>query len=399
MKRVRIGLETRVLGGALTGVGNYTLRLLRSITATYPDVTYVGFDAHSWKVLDNHSLGPREGCDDVGHGSNEPTPMRTLLIKARSKLARLGYAQELYRSRFSRTIRHQSLDLFHAFNYLPAADPGVITLPVVYDLSFVRYPQFHPSDRLRILERLPQVLELAPRVQTISKFSKKEIARFYGYDEEKIFVAPPAAASLFRPLGFDWTARDIARYSLSPCNYLLSVGTLEPRKNLRTLISAYSLIPRFLRDRIPLVIVGGKGWGELGLPHVTNSLVNEGSLRFVGSVPNHDLRSLYEGAIALLYPSVYEGFGMPVVECMACGTQVVHSAGTSMDEITAGLALTIEATDVETWSKAIYELIESADSHEAEYREGLIARAAVFDWSSSAAIVRENYNALITYTS
>jgi alpha-1,3-rhamnosyl/mannosyltransferase len=166
---------------------------------------------------------------------------------------------------------------------------------------------------------------------------------------------------------------------------------LEPRKNLRTLITAYSQTSKSLRDRFPLVVVGGKGWGELDLPNTTDSLVDQGCLRFVGSVSNDELRSLYEGAVALLYPSVYEGFGMPVVECMACGTRVVHSARTSMDEITAGLVPTVQALDVDAWSETIKELVELKSDVTSSQ---LIAQAATFSWNESAEKVVQGYEAI-----
>ncbi|WP_298875209.1 glycosyltransferase family 1 protein [uncultured Bradyrhizobium sp.] len=382
----------------MTGVGNYTFRILDAILQGHPEIDYRGFGVGSWSSLDLNSLRRIAEMDRSSNngsaGANRPLTQKAGAF-FRSKLARLGYAQAIYRKRFSRSVRSQSLDLFHAFNYLPAADPGVVTLPVVYDLSFVRYPDFHPVDRLRALEGLAWVIERAPMVQTISEFSRNEIARFYGYDKERIFVAPPAAASIFRPLGLQVTTSEIARYDITAGNYLLSVGTLEPRKNLRTLVAAYSNVSKSIRDRLPLIVVGGKGWGELDLPQSTAGLVHEGSLRFIGSISNPDLRSLYEGARALLYPSVYEGFGMPVVECMACGTSVIHSSRTSMDEITAGLAPTVDALDVDAWSEQITKLAQSYPSDQRSYRDQLLGRASSFSWSESAEKVLQGYKAIM----
>jgi glycosyltransferase involved in cell wall biosynthesis len=400
-RKLKVGLEARLLSGTMTGVGNYCFHLLQALTANHSDLSFIGFGLQSWSTLDAGAL-KRIGNELETHGAvAKPSgggykrAMHLLQAKGRSRLSRLGFAQSLYRSRFSRTVKHQSLDLFHAFNYLPVADPSVVTLPVVYDLSFIRFPEFHPADRLRVLERLPSLLERSPRVQTISEFSRNEIAAVYGYDRDKIFVAPPAAASIFRPLGLEVTSRDLVRFDVLPGKYLLSVGTLEPRKNLQTLVSAYARIPKAGRDTAPLLVVGGAGWGELNLPTETAALVSEGNLRFLGSVTNRELRSLYEGAIALLYPSVYEGFGMPVVEAMACGTNVVHSAHTSMDEVSNGFAMRVAATDVDAWSEAINGLIARSGSGSNVARPRLIAQAATFDWGRSAALVREAYAYLI----
>src|SRR5258708_35385967 len=120
-------------------------------------------------------------------------------------------------------------------------------------------------------------------------------------------VAPPAAAGIFRPLGAEATSADLIPLKLSYKNFLLAVGTLEPRKNLRTLISAYSELPPATRSRFPLVIVGNPGWGKLNLPPNTNRLITDGSVRFLGSVSDTRLRTRYEGAVGRLFPSLYAG--------------------------------------------------------------------------------------------
>ena len=270
--KLRIGLETRLFSGAMTGVGNYSFHLLLALARNHPDLTYIGFGLGSWSILDADALQMIEGGHQKhavvasSRGGRTMRVIRYLKARGRSQIAGLGLAEALYRVQFLRTVKHQSLDLFHAFNYVPMADPGVVTLPVVYDLSFVRFPEFHPKARLRRLERLPSLLKRSPRVQTISQFSRNEIASYYGYDPDRIFVAPPAAAGIFRPLGLEITRRDLVRFDVGPGKFLLAVGTLEPRKNLQTLVAAYARIPRASRDRTPLVIVGGAGWGELKLP-------------------------------------------------------------------------------------------------------------------------------------
>jgi len=395
--KLRIGLETRLFSGAMTGIGNYSFHLLQALIRNHPELTYIGFGLGSWSNLDADALRTIEGQHEQhatvtqSSGSRTTRAIRYLKAKGRSQISGLGLAEALYRAQFLRTVKHQSLDLFHAFNYVPMADPDVATLPVVYDLSFVRFPEFHPKARLRRLERLPSLLKRSPRVQTISQFSRNEIASFYGYDPQRIFVAPPAAAGIFRPLGLEITRRDLVRFDVLPGKYLLAVGTLEPRKNLQTLVTAYARIPRASRNLTPLVIVGGAGWGELKLPSQTTALVSEGNLRFLGSVTNRELRSLYEGAMALLFPSIYEGFGMPVVEAMACGTNVVHSADTSMDEISNGLAIRVAAIDVDAWSEAINSLIARSGAGRDVIRSTLMAQAATFDWSRSAVLVRQAY--------
>jgi alpha-1,3-rhamnosyl/mannosyltransferase len=300
----------------------------------------------------------------------------------------------MHATAFARTVGRQSLDLFHALNFIPPADPGVVTLPIVYDLSFVRYPETHPRERLDWLKRLPAVIAKAPLIQTISEFSRNEIATFYGYPKDKIFVAPPAPARIFKPLGIEATTRGLATLDLAPSAYLLAVGTLEPRKNLATLVAAYGTLSPAERARVPLVIAGGTGWGNVGLTKHASALVQDGSLRFLGMVPDARLRDLYEGTVTLLFPSLYEGFGMPVVEAMSCGAHVIHSAGTSMDEISGNVGIRLPATDIAAWTDAMRHAIEVADAQAAE-RPRRISQARRFDWVASAERVRTAYASLL----
>jgi alpha-1,3-rhamnosyl/mannosyltransferase len=291
-----------------------------------------------------------------------------------------------------RLHRPRSIALFHAFNYIPPVRLAVPTLPVVYDLSFIRYPAMHPQARVRWLSRLPNVIERAPLVHTISEFSKREIVEVFGVPQSRIIVAYPAAASIYRPLGIGPTIADLQKLDLLPNRYLLAVGTLEPRKNLKTLVAAYSKLSAADRSRCPLVIVGGKGWGTTDLPPATASLVREGSIRFLGYVSDPLLRSLYEGTRLMLFPSIYEGFGMPVVEAMACGAPIAHSGKTSMDEITGGLGLRIEALDVDAWTEHMRDAISSDTDLRNERRQSRINRAKTFSWTDSANVIRKAYD-------
>lgn len=395
---IKIGIEMRVMAGAMTGIGNYSFQLLQAMMRRDVRLHFSAFDLYSWKSVDAGVFERIAAVQTELHSRSA----RRLSLTAKSKRMLLNQVKQseialaTYRMLFSQTVKSQGFDLFHAFNFIPFADPGVTTLPIVYDLSFVRYPDAHPQNRRKRLDALPAVLARAPLIQTISEFSRQEISSVYGISQERIFVAPPAASEIFRPAGAVVTGTDLEPLGLKAGGYLLAVGTLEPRKNLRTLIYAYAKIPMSDRAAYPLVIVGNTGWGQLELPAETAALVAEGSLIFLGSVSNAILRSLYEGAIALLFPSIYEGFGMPVSEAMACGTRVVHSSHTSMDEISGDLAVRVPALDVDAWAIAIQTMIAEVGQETEAVRAARVARALAFDWDTSAVRVARAYDVLLS---
>jgi alpha-1,3-rhamnosyl/mannosyltransferase len=398
-----VGLESGILDGPMTGIANYTFHMVRSALELAPDLRYAGFRQFNWQAFDLAALERIAARHETRETDNRPRSYwQGARVAAGATLrgtASFGPARAVYRTlrqrRFASSVRGQSLDLFHAFNFRPPADPGVPVLPVIYDLSTFRHPEFHPGDRVRWLAPLPNILSRAPRVQTISEFSRQEIASLFGYPLDKIFVAPPAAAAQFAPIGEGATQRDLDAINLRYGNFFLAVGTLEPRKNLRTLIAAYAQLSPAARARFPLVVAGGAGWGELNLPAQTAALVAEGTLRFVQHVSGSQLRSLYEGARLLLMPSLYEGFGMPVVEAFACGTLVAHSEKTAMDEVSGDLGIRVAAGDVEGWTDALEGAMQGDAHADAASRSARIAQARKFDWHKGAGMVLASYRDLL----
>lgn len=144
-----------------------------------------------------------------------------------------------------------------------------------------------------------------------------------------------------------------------------------------------------------LVVVGGRGWGDLNLPREATAFVDQGALRFLSGVSDRQLRSLYEGARLLAMPSLYEGFGMPVVEALACGTPVAHSADTSMDEISGDCGIRISALDVDGWAAALRQATEGDEHANAVLRAARIERARHFDWLKSAGKVIDVYRTVL----
>lgn len=402
---MHIGFESSILGRSMTGMANYTFNIVRCALELDPGLRFAGFRDLDWRKFDLADADEvSRAHDKQGEGAKSGTipfgSVRSRVIDSVVRWPGSRAAAAMYRAlrrgRFASSVPAQSLDLFHAFNFRPLADPGVPILPVIYDLSTFRHPEFHPRDRVEWLEPLRAFVARAPLVHTISDFSRREIADVFGYPAERIFVAPPAASALFVPLGVEKTQPALDVLDLKYGAYFLIVGTHEPRKNLRTAILAYERLSPAARRQCPLVLAGGKGWGNLDLPAQTESLVREGSVRFIHGVADPQLRNIYEGARLLLSPSLYEGFGMPVVEALACGTPVAHSADTSMDEISGGLGKRVAALDVEGWSDVLAGSLAGNDHTDPALREARIARARQFDWQHSAALVLDAYRRILS---
>ena len=203
----------------------------------------------------------------------------------------------------------------------------------VHDLALLRHPEvFNHWSRAYGRFAVPRVVRAARLVIAVSEFTRDELVELLDVDIERIRVVPNGISALFSPEG-----------PAGEGDYVLAVGTLEPRKNLRRLIEATRGLDAELR------IVGRRGWGGVD--------VDESRVRWLGEVPDDELAVLYRGARCLAYPSLYEGFGYPVVEAMACGTPVATSAGGATEEIAGGAAVLVDALDPESIRAGIEEAI------------------------------------------
>ena len=268
-------------------------------------------------------------------------------------------------------LRRHSVDVFHSpVNVLPPrlSCPAVVT---IHDLAFVRYPQhFRPARRLYQRRFTARSARAATLVVAVSESTRRDIASEFGVPLDRIRVVHPAIDDDFAP---ERDAQRLAAFKAShhlPERYVLFLGTLEPRKNLERLVEAWAIVRERQRNTPGLVIAGAKGWYYHSLLERVRTLGLEDAITFAGYISREDQPLWYSGAELFVYPSVYEGFGLPVVEALACGTPVITSNVSSMPESGGSLARLIDPLDVNGMAFAILQTLSDSGMRERTLREG-----------------------------
>lgn len=287
-------------------------------------------------------------------------------------------------------------DLLHAMAFVSPVltnKPGVVT---VYDLSFLHYPDVLSAARRHYLRALTAVsCRRAERVIVISHSTARDLRDSFDLPAEKVDVAAPGYdRSAYRPLPEDQVAAFRVRMGLPP-RFWLFLGTLEPRKNLVTLLDAYaSLGPH---ERLPLVLAGGKGWDYDPIFERISRYELEDVVFTPGFLPAADLPLWYNSAELFVYPSVFEGFGLPVLEAMACGTPVLVSDASSLPEVVGDNTLCLPPQDSDAWAQALQHAFYDADWRQATSTAGLQS-AARYSWEETARATVASYQRALEHS-
>jgi alpha-1,3-rhamnosyl/mannosyltransferase len=272
--------------------------------------------------------------------------------------------------------------VYHEPNMIAQA-LAVPTVVTMNDLSWVHHPNWHPKERLDWIERnIARTLRQATRFVAISEFTKAAMIGEFCISADRIDVVPLAPASEFVPVGRDAGAAVLHRYGLTDRQYVFSTSTLEPRKNFDRLLAAYLRLPERLRQRVPLVIAGGQGWGDVLNRADAQRAIAGGMVRMLGHVPDGDLPTLCARASVVAYVSLYEGFGLPAVEAMATGVAVLASETTAVGELAFGAAALVNPLDVVGMAARLQEILEDE-----EFCNGLrvasLERAVQYSWDKT----------------
>lgn len=376
---MRIGIDGFPLIKPKTGVGHYTLELAKALAALRP--------GDSFELISPYPF-PEEIRRQVA-----PFPNLHIVSVKMSGLNRRWW--ELGAPRY---VRKEKLDLFHGTNYevpLWNRRRSVIT---VHDLSVFTHPETHdPRTARRTQRRLPIMLRAASHIITPTEAVKHELVTRFGITPARITVTHEAPRKDFFPVEQNEAASVRRRLEIED-DFILFVGTIEPRKNLKTLLSVFARILKQTSLRPQLVIAGGEGWLTQEFRDAAAANDFGDRLRLTGYLNDGDLRALYSSCKVFVYPSLYEGFGLPPLEAMACGAPVIASRIPAHEETLNEKALLVDPLDDAALTRAIVELLEHVSARERLAANGK-QRAANFSWEKTAESTWEVYQALVTKSS
>ncbi|MGE5303761.1 MAG: glycosyltransferase family 4 protein [Alphaproteobacteria bacterium] len=358
----RVVINTMPLQGPLTGVGHYISQLVRHFNSMDGRTDYTYYYGFFCKNL-------------IGSGH----PIQRL----RDQLPRAPWFRTTLRQSvfFLSGLFHSEFDLYFEPNFIPVKIKAKKIVTTVHDFSFRLFPEAHPKDRIRYFEKnFSKNIRRSNRIITDSVYIKTEATELLGLPDEMITPVH---------LGVDHDVFKIyQRESLETCKrefglperFILFVGTREPRKNLDRLVRAYAELPEAIRREFGLVLVGPRGWGESDVS-ATEKLGDR--ITVVDYVETWKLGQIYNLASVFVYPSLYEGFGLPPLEAMACGCPVIASRAASLPEVCADAAYYVDAKDVQSIAEGMYKVLADDQLGRSLIEKGK-ERAKLFTWEKTA---------------
>ncbi|HEV3470826.1 MAG TPA: glycosyltransferase family 1 protein [Pyrinomonadaceae bacterium] len=370
-----VGLDAIPLTEPRTGVGHYTFELARALARAAPGEEF--------------ELAYPSAYPEIEFGEGERSSWPTNLRVARVRVGALG--RRWFAAGLPRYAARRRLGLFHGTNFEVPLWGRAARVLTIHDLSLLALPGAHERRRVRrARRRLPLMARAADAVITPTEFVRREACGLLGLAPAKVFAVHEAARALFRPLAFPETEEARRRLGAG-AEFLLAVGTIEPRKNLSLLVEAFEEV---LRARpgsgLRLAVAGRRGWLDDALMARLASSPARDRLVLTGYVADEDLRALYSSCRAFVYPSVYEGFGLPPLEAMSCGAPVLAGRSGAVAEVAGGAARLFDPASKEELTRALLELLEDEAARQ-RLREAGLRRASEFSWERTARLTLEVY--------
>lgn len=374
VERPRVALNAQLLrmneGYRSAGISRYILHLLGEL--------YQAANDFQLELYATEPLATTLFPGKTIHSTRLPT---------HKPLARIVWEQTV----FAANLLHKNYALVHSLAYVAPflnRTPDMVTL---YDLSFYLYPQyFRPFHRLYLQLGTRVSARRARRIIAISESTKRDAVRLLQLDPERIDVATPGVdVEFFRPVD-SAQLQQFRRAKNLPEHFILFVGTREPRKNIPSLLRAFALAKRELGFSHHLVLAGGRGWMDASIPQVLAETGLKGEVIFPGFVPHAELPLWYRAADVFVYPSQYEGFGMPALEALASGTPVITSNVSSLPEAVGDAALMTNPQSPREMADALVRVLRD-DALRADLRARGVKQARQFTWARCAATTAQAY--------
>ncbi len=357
--------------------------LLLDTSATYRGA---GISQYSQALLDAIGRIRPEMDVTVVTGDKQWSPPTSMHVyrphwPVRHPVARIAWEQ----GRLPFLLRTSGARLYHGLAFIvPLSTRHIPLVVTVHDLSFVHFPETLPPAKALYLKWLTRTsVRRAHHVIAVSESTRRDVIAWSGIPARKVSTVPNGVSPRFRPLPPDEVRAWREKKGL-PARFILYVGTLQPRKNVDTLIRAYARWRgRARTSPPPLILAGAKGWYYEDLFRLTASLGLEEAVHFPGYIPPEELPYWYNAATLFAYPSLFEGFGLPVLEAMACGTPVVAAATSALPEVVGDGGLLLPPKDVDAWAQALASLL-SDPARRDELRGRGLQRAKRFSWERTA---------------
>jgi len=364
---MRVGIDSRLVFYHQAGIGQYILRLTQALARLDRENQYILFTSRKDKTpLVEQANFKRQKLWTPSHHRFEPAALSVELARFR-------------------------LDVLHSPDFIPPARLRAKSVITVHDLAFLLFPDFLTRPSARYYSRVDIAARKADHIIAVSESTKRDTIRLLGVPPEKITVIPEAAHPIFTPIAnADALERVRARYKL-PRDFILFVGTIEPRKNLSTLIRAFRRLRDNYKTDAVLAIAGHRGWLVEDVDQTLAETHLSDAVRFLGGVPNEELVYLYNAARVFAFPSRYEGFGLPPLEAMACGTPVVTSNVSSLPEVVGDAAMLVDPEDVDGLAVAMWRLL-SDENLRRDLRAKGLKRAQTFSWERAARATLDVYH-------
>lgn len=370
---MRIAIDGHSLIPPRAGIGQYTYHLIRALARLEPGHQYLVMYPRLTRTLRTREAPAfAEKCVRVVSEGR----LQFLWFRARRKLRRkLGMAPPVERS-------IGSFDVYHATNYVfTHTVKRARRVVTIHDMTLMLFPEWHPRARVNsMVQEIERSLHVADHILADSTATKDDIVKQLGIRADRITVVPLAADGSFKPMPAADARKVLSNWGLEPHSYLLFMGTIEPRKNLLRLLQAAELAGSRIGR---LVIAGANGWGSDEVASRIQSLQRVGRLTYLGYVPDDARPALINGARAFVYPSLYEGFGLPVLESMACGVPVLASSVSSLPEVVGDAGMMVDPQDVDAISAGMARLWQDQALRRDLAAKGL-ERARSFSWERTA---------------